>query len=78
MFSRLELLIGDGVSKLQDSKVIVFGVGGVGGYAVEMLARSGVGHIALVDYDTVSVSNKNRQIIATDSTIGEIKVEVMK
>lgn len=78
MFSRLELLIGNGVSKLQDSKVIVFGVGGVGGYAVEMLARSGVGHIALVDYDTVSVSNKNRQIIATDSTIGEIKVDVMK
>ena len=78
MFSRTELLIGDNINKLKNAKVIVFGIGGVGGYAVEMLARSGVGHITLVDYDIVDVSNKNRQIIALDSTIGKYKVDVMK
>ena len=77
MLSRLKLLIGDGVTKLKQSKVIIFGVGGVGGYTVEMLARSGVGSITLVDFDVVDISNKNRQIIALDSTIGKNKVDVM-
>ena len=78
MFSRLEILIGDKIEVLHNKKVIVFGVGGVGGYAVEMLARSGIGTLTLVDYDNVSISNKNRQIIALDSTVGRPKVEVMK
>ena len=78
MFSRLELLVGDKFSLLQNKKVIVFGVGGVGGYATEMLARSGIGSITIVDYDVVDITNKNRQIIALDSTIGKSKVEVMK
>lgn len=78
MFSRTELLIGDKINTLHNTKIIVFGVGGVGGYAVEMLARAGVGNITLVDYDKVDISNKNRQIIALDSTIGKYKVDVMK
>lgn len=78
MFSRLEILIGDKINILHNKKVIVFGIGGVGGYAVEMLARSGIGSITLVDYDNVDLTNKNRQIIALDSTIGRPKVEVMK
>ena len=78
-FSRTALLIGkDGVEKLNNSKVIVFGVGGVGGYTVEALARSGVGQIDVVDNDTVSFSNLNRQIIATVDTVGKNKVEVIK
>ena len=77
--SRLEMLIGgEAVSKLSGKKVIVFGVGGVGGYVCESLARSGVGQIDIVDNDTVSVSNINRQIIALHSTIGKDKVEIMK
>lgn len=76
---RTEMLLGrSGVEKLQGSRVIVFGVGGVGGHAVEALARAGVGHIALVDSDTVSVSNINRQIIATHKTVGRKKVDVAK
>ena len=78
MFSRTELLIGDKIKKLHNAKVIVFGIGGVGGYAVEMLARSGIGSVTLVDYDKVDISNKNRQIIALNSTIGRNKVDVMK
>lgn len=78
MFSRLKLLIGDKLEVLHNKNIIVFGVGGVGGYAVEMFARSGIGSITLVDYDNVDISNKNRQIIALDSTIGLPKVEVMK
>lgn len=78
-FSRLEKLIGtNNVERLSEKKVIVFGVGGVGGYACEALARSGVGQIDIVDNDTVSISNINRQIIALHSTIGRDKVEVMK
>ena len=78
-FSRTALLIGkDGVEKLNKSKVIVFGVGGVGGYTVEALARSGVGQIDVVDNDTVSFSNLNRQIIATVDTVGKDKVDVIK
>lgn len=78
-FSRTALLIGeDSLKRLEGSHVIIFGVGGVGGYVAEALARSGVGHLSLVDKDTVSVSNINRQIIATTATIGKPKVEVMK
>lgn len=76
--SRTEMLLGeDGVKRLEDARVIVFGVGGVGGYAVEALARAGVGHIELVDSDAVSVSNINRQIIATHDTVGKFKTEAM-
>lgn len=79
MFSRFELLVGsENIDKLNQSRVIVFGVGGVGGYVVEALVRSGIGHITIVDNDTVSLSNLNRQIIATQDTIGQKKVEVMK
>ena len=78
-FSRIEALIGgDAMDILQQAKVAVFGVGGVGGYAVEALARSGVGRFDLIDNDVVSVSNLNRQIIATTNTIGKAKVEVMR
>ncbi len=78
-FSRIEALIGsEAMDILQNAKVAVFGVGGVGGYAVEALARSGVGAFDLIDNDTVSVSNLNRQIIATTDTIGKPKVEVMR
>lgn len=66
------------VTKITNKKVIVFGCGGVGGACVEALARTGVGHIALVDGDTVSLSNKNRQIIALDSTMNRPKTEVLK
>lgn len=77
--SRTEMLLGeDGVNRLASAKVIVFGVGGVGGYAVEALARAGVGHIELVDSDRVSISNINRQIIATHNTVGMYKTEAMR
>lgn len=70
-FIRTEKLLGrDGVNRLKNSSVIIFGLGGVGGYVVEALARSGVGNLALVDFDTVSKSNINRQIVATQNTIG--------
>ncbi|MBP3422543.1 MAG: tRNA threonylcarbamoyladenosine dehydratase [Clostridia bacterium] len=75
-FSRTELLIGkDGLEKLNKSRVAVFGVGGVGGYVVEGLVRSGVGTLDLIDKDVVSVSNINRQIIALSSTVGQYKTE---
>ena len=78
-FSRTELLIGkDGIEKLQNAKVAVFGIGGVGSFVVEGLVRSGIKNFVLVDNDTVSTSNLNRQIIATQSTIGKVKVEVAK
>lgn len=77
--SRTELLIGkDAINKLQSAKVAVFGVGGVGGYVVEALVRSGVGSFVLIDNDSVSLSNLNRQIIATRDSIGRDKVEVMR
>ena len=77
--SRTAMLIGDvAVEKLKNSRVVVFGVGGVGGYAVEALARAGVGALVLIDSDRVSVSNINRQIIATHDTVGEYKCDVMK
>ena len=74
----LPLLGEDGLKKLQNSHVCVFGVGGVGGFVVEALARSGVEEITIVDNDTVNVTNINRQIIALNSTIGMKKVEVAK
>lgn len=78
-FSRMELLIGQAaLEKLQNSRVAIFGVGGVGGYVCEALVRSGVGHFDLIDNDTVSLTNINRQIIALHSTIGKLKVDVMK
>lgn len=78
IFDRTKLLIGeDGINKLHNSNVLVVGVGGVGGYAVEILTRSGVGNITIVDGDKVDITNINRQIIATYSTIGKPKVEVM-
>lgn len=78
-YQRTEKLIEkSGVDKLKAAKVLVFGVGGVGGYTVEALARAGVGGIDVVDGDTVSESNINRQIIALSSTIGEPKVDVIK
>lgn len=77
-FSRTELLLGAaGINKLHESCVAVFGIGGVGSYVVEGLARSGVGHLVLIDADTVSVSNINRQLPALTSTVGRVKAEVM-
>ena len=76
-FTRSALLLGeDGIEKLKNARVAVFGIGGVGGYAVEALARSGVGALDLIDDDVVSESNLNRQIIALRSTIGMAKVDV--
>ena len=78
-FLRTELLIGkEGIKKLQTSKVAVFGIGGVGSYVVEGLARAGIGNFILVDKDVVDETNINRQIIATTKTIGMPKVEVAK
>ena len=71
-FSRTELLLGkEAMEKLQNSRVAVFGIGGVGGYTVEALARSGIGKLDLIDDDKVCLTNINRQIIATRSTIGK-------
>ena len=76
-FSRTERLLGaEAVEKLSKAKVIVFGIGGVGGYCVESLVRSGVGQIDVVDDDVVCLSNLNRQIIATRDTVGRAKVEI--
>ena len=78
-FSREIKLIGqENFEKLKNSKVILFGVGGVGGYVLESLARSGIENITIVDFDTVSESNLNRQIIALHTTIGKYKVDVAK
>ena len=78
-FLRTQMLLGtEAVEKLQHSRVAIFGIGGVGGYTVEALARSGIGCLDLIDHDTVSVSNINRQILATHSTVGMPKVEAAK
>lgn len=78
-FSRSALLLGeDGMDKLKNARVAIFGIGGVGGYVAEALARTGVGKLDLFDNDTVSETNINRQIIATTDTIGQYKVDVMK
>ena len=76
-FEREAMLIGhEGVSLLSQKRVALFGLGGVGSYAAEALARSGIGHLVLVDHDTVSISNINRQLCATDETVGRSKVAV--
>lgn len=78
-YIRTELLIGsEGMKRIRESTVLVFGVGGVGSHCIEALARSGVGHLILVDNDVVSLSNINRQSIALHSTVGRYKTEVMK
>lgn len=78
-FSRTEMLIGnDGMEKLNDAKVAIFGLGGVGSFVCEGLARSGVGNFILVDFDKVDESNINRQLIANVNTIGEYKVDLMR
>ena len=77
-FSRTALLVGQkAIDKLQHSRVAIFGIGGVGGYVAEALARSGVGCFDLIDNDTVALTNLNRQIIATHATLGQAKVQVM-
>lgn len=79
IFQREELLIGrENLNKLQNSHVIVFGLGGVGGFVVEALVRGGIGELTVVDYDTVDITNLNRQITALESTIGRDKTEVIK
>ena len=78
-FSRTEILLGEeAMERLYQARVAVFGIGGVGGYTVEALARCGVGQLDLIDSDTVSVSNINRQILATHSTVGMLKVDAAK
>lgn len=78
-FSRIEILLGaEAMARLQNARVAVFGIGGVGGHTVEALARSGVGTLDIIDNDTVAVSNLNRQIIATHKTLGQYKVDAAK
>jgi tRNA A37 threonylcarbamoyladenosine dehydratase len=78
-FSRTQLLLGEeNMNRLSEAKVAIFGIGGVGGYVAEALARSGVGSFVLVDDDKVCLTNINRQIIATRKTVGQYKVDVMK
>ncbi len=78
-YTRTELLIGrEGMERLRNASVLVFGVGGVGSHCIEALARSGVGHLTIVDNDVVSVTNINRQSIALHSTVGRYKTEAMK
>ena len=78
-FSRTELLLGkDGIEKLASSRVAIFGIGGVGGYTVEALARSGIGTFDLIDDDKICITNINRQIYALKSTVGKYKVDVAK
>lgn len=79
MFERLEKIIGkENLERLNNKKVMIIGIGGVGGYVTEALVRSGISNFILVDHDIVDITNKNRQIIALDSTIGKKKVTVMK
>lgn len=76
IYTRTEMMLGkEGIERLRAARVAIFGIGGVGGFAVEALARAGVGSMALIDSDTVSISNLNRQIIATHSTLGMYKTE---
>lgn len=78
-YSRMEILLGDaGVNKLSRAQIAVFGLGGVGSYVVEALARCGVGSLTLVDHDNVSVTNINRQLLALRSTVGKSKVQIAK
>ncbi|HHV13617.1 MAG TPA: tRNA threonylcarbamoyladenosine dehydratase [Clostridiales bacterium] len=78
-FSRTEMMFGkEGMEKLQNARVAVFGIGGVGGYTVEALARAGIGRLDIIDDDKVCLTNINRQLIATRKTVGKYKVDVMK
>lgn len=78
-FSRTERVLGEeAMTRLRNARVAVFGIGGVGGYVAEALVRSGIGKIDIVDNDTVSITNINRQIIALDDTVGEKKIDVMR
>ena len=78
-FTRTELALGkDGIEKLKNSKIVLFGLGGVGSYIAEALARVGVGNLIIVDGDTVDITNINRQLIANINTIGKNKAELMK
>ncbi len=78
MLDRLELLIGDNIINIQNKTVLIIGVGGVGGYAVETLVRSGIEHLILVDNDKVEISNFNRQLIASNATINQYKVDAFE
>lgn len=79
IFQRTELLIGsENLNKLKNSHVIIFGIGGVGGFVTEALVRAGIGEISIVDFDRVDITNLNRQIIALQSSVGKLKTEVMK
>ena len=79
MFERFDLLIGkEKRINLSTKTIVIVGVGGVGGYVVESLARCGIGHLVLIDFDVVDITNKNRQLVALDSTIGMKKVDVLK
>lgn len=78
-FARTELLIGkEGINKLNNAKVAIFGIGGVGSFVVEALVRAGIGSFVLIDNDKISITNLNRQIIATKNTIGKYKIDVAK
>ena len=78
LFERTHILLGDtGIERLQNSHVFLAGMGGVGSFTAEALARMGVGKMTLVDHDVVSASNMNRQLVALNSTVGKLKVEVM-
>ena len=78
-FTRTELIIGkEGLAKLQTAKIAIFGVGGVGGYAVEALARSGIGQLDIIDHDKICITNLNRQLHTLHSNIGQYKVDVVK
>ena len=79
IFSRAELLLGtDTMQRLAETRVILFGVGGVGSWCAEALVRSGVGHLTMVDFDRVDVTNVNRQLMATSTTVGQVKVDALR
>ncbi|MGI5998444.1 MAG: tRNA threonylcarbamoyladenosine dehydratase, partial [Lutispora sp.] len=79
MYERTQLLIGEkAIEKLKDSKVAIFGIGGVGSFSAEALGRCGVGNLVLIDYDTINVTNINRQLHSTTKTVGRYKVDVMR
>lgn len=78
MTERLELLVGDKIDLIKKLHVLILGLGGVGGYALESIVRCGISEVTIIDSDTIDISNKNRQIIATDKTIGMYKVDAFK
>ncbi len=78
MFEREELLIGDRIKELKNKTVLIVGIGGVGGYVTESMVRAGIGHLILVDFDTVDITNINRQLVALHSNIGKKKVDAYK